>query len=76
MLETYKAKLQGNRLVWNGQAPAVSESGVEVDVVVTFVEPIQNGSTLRPVGLAAGEFLVPDDFDAPLPEAFLSEFEN
>jgi antitoxin (DNA-binding transcriptional repressor) of toxin-antitoxin stability system len=28
----------------------------------------------RPWGLAAGEFTVPDEFDAPLPDDVLSEF--
>ena len=30
----------------------------------------------RPSGLCAGEFQVPDDFDAPLPDEILSEFEG
>lgn len=30
----------------------------------------------RPMGLCAGEFTVPDDFDAPLPEHILREFEG
>ena len=30
----------------------------------------------RPIGLAAGEFTVPDDFDAPLPEDILRAFEG
>ena len=33
-------------------------------------------ATLRPFGLCAGEFTVPDDFDAPLPEDLLREFEG
>ena len=32
--------------------------------------------TQRPYGLAAGEFVVPDDFDALLPEEVLREFEG
>jgi antitoxin (DNA-binding transcriptional repressor) of toxin-antitoxin stability system len=32
--------------------------------------------TLRPFGLCAGEFMVPDDFDAPLPEGILNAFEG
>jgi antitoxin (DNA-binding transcriptional repressor) of toxin-antitoxin stability system len=31
---------------------------------------------LRPFGLGAGEFVVPGDFDAPLPESVISEFEE
>jgi len=30
----------------------------------------------RPYGLCAGEFTVPDDFDAPLPEDIIREFEG
>lgn len=30
----------------------------------------------RPFGLAAGAFAVPDNFDAPLPDDLLSEFEG
>jgi antitoxin (DNA-binding transcriptional repressor) of toxin-antitoxin stability system len=30
----------------------------------------------RPYGLCAGEFTVPDDFDAPLPESIVTEFEG
>ena len=34
------------------------------------------GEPLRPFGLCAGEFTVPDDFDQPLPEHILKEFEG
>ncbi len=30
----------------------------------------------RPFGLCKGEFTVPDDFDAPLPENIINEFEG
>lgn len=36
----------------------------------------QSNQQLRPFGLCAGEFRVPDDFDAPLPEEVLSAFEG
>ncbi|MEH1788252.1 type II toxin-antitoxin system Phd/YefM family antitoxin [Nostoc sp.] len=32
--------------------------------------------TSRPFGLCAGEFIVPDDFDEPLPDNIISEFEG
>lgn len=32
--------------------------------------------TPRPFGLAAGAFVVPNDFDAPLPDDILREFEG
>ena len=31
-------------------------------------------NTLRPFGLCAGQFTVPDDFDAPLPDDILAQF--
>jgi len=44
---------------------------------VAEVKPVANhaGKT-RPYGLAAGEFTVPADFDDPLPESILEEFEG
>jgi prevent-host-death family protein len=44
---------------------------------VAEIKPITSvPTTLRPFGLCAGEFTVPDDFDAPLPEDILREFEG
>ena len=44
---------------------------------VAELRPV-NGArqTPRPFGLAAGAFSVPDDFDAPLPDEILREFEG
>jgi antitoxin (DNA-binding transcriptional repressor) of toxin-antitoxin stability system len=36
------------------------------------IAPASNGQ--RPFGLSAGEFVVPDDFDDPLPDDILREF--
>ena len=44
---------------------------------VAEVKPVvTHASTLRPFGLCAGEFVVPDDFDASLPEDLLNAFEG
>lgn len=40
------------------------------------LRPIASSEQLRPFGLCAGEFTVPDDFDDPLPEDILSAFEG
>jgi len=40
--------------------------------ILTLTPP----SELRPIGLARGQFTVPDDFNAPLPEEFLQTFEG
>jgi hypothetical protein len=76
MLETYKAKLRGNRVVWNGETPDAAKNRAEVDVYITIVERGSEPQVNRPSGLAAGESVVPDDFDAPLPDEILSGFEN
>jgi len=43
---------------------------------IAELRPITSSMQLRPFGLCAGEFTVPDDFDAPLPEDILSSFEG
>ena len=41
------------------------------------VRPVTTpANELRPFGLCAGQFVVPPDFDAPLPEKILDEFEG
>ncbi len=41
------------------------------------IKPVISASKgLRPYGLCAGEFTIPDDFDDPLPEHIIREFEG
>ena len=41
------------------------------------INPVASASKgLRPYGLCSGEFTVPDDFDSPLPEHIIREFEG
>ena len=45
--------------------------------LLTILEPREKSeATLRPFGLAKGEFSVPADFNAPLPPEVLREFEG
>ena len=44
--------------------------------VAEITPVVSTAKTLRPFGLCAGEFTVPDDFDAPLPEDILKTFEG
>lgn len=44
--------------------------------VAEIKPPTSNEKPLRPFGLYAGEFVVPDDFDDPLPEDILKGFEG
>ena len=44
---------------------------------VAEIKPVTAAAAgLRPFGLCAGEFTVPDDFDQPLPDDVLAEFEG
>ena len=54
------------------------ESGEELIPLEQMVKELglnEDGST-RPFGLCAGEFVVPDDFDDPLPDDVLDAFEG
>ena len=43
---------------------------------VAEIRPFPETPALRPVGLSTGEFVVPDDFDDPLPDEVLDAFEG
>ena len=45
-------------------------------VIVALPDAENEVKSRRPFGLCKGEFVVPDDFDAPLPEFILKEFEG
>ncbi len=76
MLQTFKATLNGNQLEWNGEVPEVVQTLESVSVIVTILDEEPNAKNLRPFGLSKNEFVVPEDFDAPLPENVLADFEN
>jgi antitoxin (DNA-binding transcriptional repressor) of toxin-antitoxin stability system len=46
------------------------------DRAVAEIRPLNIAKGRRPIGLAAGEFVVPDDFDDPLPDELLDAFEG
>ncbi|HEX8252031.1 MAG TPA: type II toxin-antitoxin system Phd/YefM family antitoxin [Thermoanaerobaculia bacterium] len=48
----------------------------ERDRPVAEIRPIDRVRRPRPFGVAAGTFVVPDDFDDPLPEDVLRDFEQ
>lgn len=57
--------------VKNGETIVILEAGKPI----AEIRPV-DGFRQRPFGLCAGEFRVPDDFDAPLPDHILQEFET
>ena len=75
MLETYKATLRGNQIEWNDEKPEIDNEKSDIEVFVTILEKAGD-KRLRPFGLSKGRFVVPDDFDEPLPEEVLAPFEK
>ncbi len=70
-------EIQSDLLKYLRQAEAgVTVVITQADKPIAELRPISTSSKqLRPFGLCAGEFIVPDDFDDPLPEEILSAFE-
>jgi antitoxin (DNA-binding transcriptional repressor) of toxin-antitoxin stability system len=58
--------------VLEGETLVVTED----DRPIAEIRPIEQVRRPRPFGLAAGTFVVPDDFDDPLPEDILRDFEQ
>jgi antitoxin (DNA-binding transcriptional repressor) of toxin-antitoxin stability system len=56
-----------------GETLVILRAGTPIAEIKPVVPRVE---TLRPFGLCAGEFTVPDDFDAPLPEDILKVFEG
>jgi len=66
-LSTYLQRVEA------GETLVILRAGKPIAEVKPVVPRVK---TLRPFGLCAGEFTVPDDFDAPLPEDILNAFEG
>jgi prevent-host-death family protein len=74
-VNTHEAKTQLSRLlrrVAAGEEITIANRGVPVARLV----PVPPKKAQRILGIFRGEFSVPDDFDSPLPETLLQEFEG
>jgi prevent-host-death family protein len=61
------------RRVEAGETLIITQAGKPI----AEIKPTRNSHLqLRPYGLCAGEFTVPVDFDAPLPEDIIRDFEG
>jgi antitoxin (DNA-binding transcriptional repressor) of toxin-antitoxin stability system len=59
--------------VKSGETLVILEAGEPV----AEIKPLApNGAFLRPYALCAGAFRVPEDFDAPLPDEIIKQFEG
>ena len=78
MVTIHLDDLEDNVLACLEKIPA-GESAIVVDedeLPVAQLTPLPERplSSSRPFGLAKGEFVVPDDFDAPLPDDVVRQF--
>jgi prevent-host-death family protein len=74
-VNTHEAKTQFSRLlrrVAAGEEIIIANRGVPVARLV----PVPPEKTRRVLGIYRGQFTVPDDFDAPLPDELLDLFEG
>jgi prevent-host-death family protein len=74
-VNTHEAKTQFSRLlrrVAAGEEITIANRGVPVARLV----PVPREKSGRILGILRGEFTVPDDFDAPLPDDLLDLFEG
>ncbi|NEP77908.1 MAG: type II toxin-antitoxin system Phd/YefM family antitoxin [Okeania sp. SIO3B3] len=63
------------KLIQEGNSLIITQA----DKPIAEVKPIatnQQQKQPRPIGLCAGEFVVPDDFNDPLPEKIINLFTN
>jgi len=56
-----------------GESMVILKCGKPIARMMPFEK---TSDQMRPFGLCKGEFSVPDDFDAPLPEQIIEEFEG
>jgi prevent-host-death family protein len=71
----HEAKTHLSRLlnrISAGEEIIISKAGKPVARLIPWREPCEK----RQPGRDRGKFLVPDDFDAPLPDDFLDDFES
>ena len=57
------------------QQPVESKTPMTNEDIDRVVESYRRENKQRPIGLAKGEFVVPDDFNDPLPDEILDLFE-
>jgi prevent-host-death family protein len=74
-VNTHEAKTQLSRLlkrVMSGEEITIASRGKPVAQLV----PIREKNSIRKLGMFEGKFVVPEDFDEPLPEEVLDAFEG
>ena len=73
----HQAKTHFSRLVDDaaaGKEVVIAKAGKPVAKLVSLDAEASDRKPERPLGLFAGKYNIPDDFDAPLPADVLAEF--
>lgn len=74
-LNMHEAKTHFSKLiarVESGEEVVIARDGTPVARIIAYREPVEK----RTSGRDRGSFVVPEDFDAPLPDAVLADFES
>lgn len=74
-INIHEAKTHLSRLVENaaaGEEVIIAKAGKPAARLVPLAQPAGK----RQLGILAGKMAIPDDFDAPLPDAVLNSFEG
>lgn len=74
-VNVHEAKTHLSRLLeraMEGEEVVIMRAGRQL----VRLTPVEQAPIRRKLGTAKGDFVVPDDFDAPLPEEILKEFEH
>ncbi len=74
--EMERAGISWLQRVAAGETLLVLQAGEPVAEIKPITPVEADDTASRPIGLCAGEFVVPDDFDDPLPEELLAAFEG
>ena len=75
IVNVHEAKTHFSQLlarVCNGEKIVIAKAGKPV----AFLVPVEKKAIDRLPGSAEGKILISEDFDAPLPDVFLDEFEK
>ncbi len=77
---TMEVEIDHGRILPRGQEPLPEKATGFLTIIQASVPPSglhpSKRAEPRPIGLAKGEFTVPDDFNAPLPDEILKTFEG
>lgn len=74
--EMERAGMSWLQRVAAGETLLVMQAGEPVAEIKPVAAAVAESGQLRPYGLCEGEFVVPDDFDDPLPDDLLDAFEG